>query len=193
MTDNASEAEVLGNQTPAYASAAATTRLSMQAGPRPPAAAAGGASARRPPPALVAVRAAVLRSAPVASAAPVRNLPVGTSIQAKTSQAEGGWWEVDVGGATGFVRAAEVGPPGSAPVQQAAAGRNARGKAAPAAKPPPPPPAVAGPTNIRAYNQSVIAARTDGKDRLSALMTDIQSAQRRESVLYAMLANLGRS
>ncbi|ODT85136.1 hypothetical protein [Phenylobacterium sp. SCN 70-31] len=193
MTDNASEADVLGNQTPAYASAAATTRLSMQAGPAP----AGGPQQAAPPPAapppaLVAVRAAVLRSAPVASAAPVRNLPVGTSIQAKTSQAEGGWWEVDVGGATGFVRAAEVGPPGSAPVQQAAAGRNAWGKATPAAKAPPPP-AVAGPTNIRAYNQSVIAARTDGKDRLSALMTDIQSAQRRESVLYAMLANLGRS
>jgi hypothetical protein len=87
------------------------------------------------------------------------------------------------------VRAADVGPPGSAPppVQTAAKG-GARGKGA-AAKAPPPPPAVQGPTNIRAYNQSVIAARDNGKGRLSALMTDIQSAQRQENVFYAMLEN----
>jgi hypothetical protein len=188
MTDNTSEAAVLGDQTPAYATVASTAPLSMQASSTPTAGQAQ-APAAAPAPALVTVRAAVLRSAPVASASAVRNLPAGTSIQAKSSAAVGGWWEVDVAGATGYVRSAEVGPPGSAPVQTAAAGRG-RGKAAP---PPKAPPAVAGPTNIRAYNQSVIAARSNGKDRLSALMTDIQSAQRRESVLYAVLSNLGLS
>lgn len=178
MTDGTSEAAVLGDQTPAYAEAASVTQLSMptsvggnEAGPPPPAA--------EPPPALVTVRAAALRSAPVASAAPVRNLPAGTSVQAKMAKAEGGWWEVDVGGATGYVRSGDVGPPGSAP---------AKGKAA---APPKAAPAVAGPSNIRAYNKTVIAARDDGHGRLSALMTDIQSAQRRESVLYAALERFG--
>jgi hypothetical protein len=86
-----------------------------------------------------------------------------------------------------------VGPPGSAPAaaaptQTAAAGRQGgRAGRAPAAAPPPARPVVAGPTNIRAYNQSVIAARDNGKGRLSALMTDIQARERRESVFYALL------
>ncbi|WP_296595350.1 hypothetical protein, partial [Phenylobacterium sp.] len=79
------------------------------------------------------------------------------------------------------------------PVQTAAAaGKGAgKGKGAAAAKAPPPPPAPVGPANIRAYNQSVIAARDNGKGRLSSLMTDIQTAERRESVFYAWLSNFG--
>ncbi|RAK67275.1 hypothetical protein DJ019_04925 [Phenylobacterium kunshanense] len=194
MTDGASEADVLGGQAPAYAAAPEVTRLSMPKG----AASSGGApqQASAPaaaPAALVTTRVAVLRSGPVASAAPVRNLPVGTALQAKTANAEGGWWEVDVEGETGYVRAAEVGPPGSAPaapVQTAAAGKG-RGKGPPpkAAAAAPAPPAVAGPTNIRAYNRQVIVARDEGKGRLGALMTDIQAAQRRDNVFYAMLSN----
>lgn len=195
MTDGTSEADVLGGQAPAYAEAPAVTRLSM-----PKAAAPAGGQAQEsaapaaPPAALVTTRVAVLRSGPVAAASAVRTLPVGTSLQAKTAQAEGGWWEVDVEGATGYVRAAEVGPPGSAPaapVQTAAAapGRG-RGKGPPpkAAPPPPAPPAVVGPSNIRAYNRQVIVARSEGKGRLGALMTDIQAAQRQENVFYAMLS-----
>ena len=53
------------------------------------------------------------------------------------------------------------------------------------------PAAPAGPSNIRAYNQQVIAARDTGKGRLSSLMTDIQTSQRRESVLYAWLERVG--
>lgn len=190
MTDGTSEAEVLGSQAPAYAAAPAVTKLSMPKGSG--AGASGQAPSAAPdaaPPALVTVKAAVVRSAPVASAAPVKSLPVGSALQAKAGAADGGWWEVDVGGQTGYVRAAEVGPPGSAPVQTAAKG-GARGKGA-AARPAPPPPAPVGPSNIRAYNQSVIAARDNGKGRLSTLMTDIQTAERRESVLYAWLSNLG--
>lgn len=193
MTDGSSEADVLGNQAPAYATSASATKVSM---PKAGAPAQGQAQASAPaaaaPPALVTIKAAVVRSAPVASAAPVKSLPVGSALQAKTSAADGGWWEVDVGGQTGYVRAAEVGPPGSAPVQTAAAKPPAKGAAkgkGGAAKAPPPPPAPVGPTNIRAYNQSVIAARDNGKGRLSTLMTDIQAAQRKESVFYAMVAN----
>jgi hypothetical protein len=194
MTDGTSEAEVLGAQTPAYATAASVTKLSM---PKAGAALAQDQAqqatpAAAPPPALVTVKAAVVRSAPVASASAVTSLPVGSPLQARTSAADGGWWEVDAGGQTGYVRASEVGPPGSAPaapVQTAAKG-GAKGKGA-AAKPspPPPPPAPVGPSNIRAYNQSVIAARDNGKGRLSSLMTDIQAAQRKESVFYAMISN----
>jgi len=190
MTDGSSEADVLGNQAPAYAPAASVTKVSM---PKSAAPAQGqaqqAAPAAAPPPALVTTRAAVVRSAPVASAAPVKSLPVGSALQAKAGAADGGWWEVDVGGQTGYVRAAEVGPPGSAPAAPVqTATRGGKGKGA-AAKPAPPPPAPVGPTNIRAYNQSVIAARDNGKGRLSTLMTDIQAAQRKESVFYAMVSN----
>jgi hypothetical protein len=198
MTDGTSEAEVLGDQAPAYAAAPAVTKLSMPKGggaaPQGQGQAAAPAAAA-PPPALVTIKAAVVRSAPVASAAPVKSLPVGSSLQAKAGAADGGWWEVDVGGQTGYVRAAEVGPPGSAPAAaapvQVAAKGGAKGKGAAGAKAPPPAPAPVGPSNIRAYNQSVIAARENGKGRLSTLMTDIQAAQRKESVFYAWLSNFG--
>jgi len=191
MTDGSSEADVLGNQAPAYATAASVTKVSM---PKSAAPAQGqaqaSAPAAAPPPALVTIRAAVVRSAPVASAAPVKSLPVGSALQAKAGAADGGWWEVEVGGQTGYVRAAEVGPPGSAPAAPVqTATRGGKGKAG-AARPAPPPPAPVGPTNIRAYNQSVIAARDNGKGRLSTLMTDIQAAQRKESVFYAWLSDL---
>jgi len=193
MTDGSSEADVLGGQAPAYATSASVTKVSMPKG-NAPAGGGGQAQAAAPaaaPAALVAIKAATVRAAPTGSAAAVKTLPVGTSIQAKAGAAEGGWWEVD----GGYVRASEVGPPGSAPaapVQAAApAGKGGKGKGGAAAKAPPPPPAPVGPTNIRAYNQSVIAARDNGKGRLSSLMTDIQSAERRENVFYAWLSNFG--
>lgn len=191
MTDGSSEADVLGGQAPAYASSASVTKVSMpkSASPAQGGQAQAAAPAAAPPAALVAIKPATVRAAPTGSAAAVKTLPVGTSIQATTGAAEGGWWEVE----GGYVRASEVGPPGSAPaapVQAAASGKAGKGKGAALAKAPPPP-APVGPANIRAYNQSVIAARDNGKGRLSSLMTDIQSAQRRENVLYAWLSNLG--
>ncbi|MCW5760626.1 MAG: SH3 domain-containing protein [Phenylobacterium sp.] len=197
MTDGASEADVLGGQAPAYATVADTTRKSM---PKAGGAPAGQQQAAAPPPppppsALVAIKATVVRSAPVASASVVTSLPVGREIRPKTGEPDGGWWEIDVAGAPGYVRASDVGPPGSVPVQTAAAKGApakgaARGKGAVQAKAPPPPPAPAGPTNIRAYNQSIIAARDTGKGRLASLMTDIQTSQRRENVFYAWLERL---
>jgi len=194
MTDGASEAEVLGDQTPAYAPAASVQKLSMpKAGAQQPQVQQVNNAA--PPPAaaaaaLVTLRATVVRSAPVASADSMMNLPVGREVKPKTAQADGGWWEIDVAGAPGYIRAADLGPPGSAPAPTQTAAKGGKGKGPPPkAAPPPPTPAVVGPTNIRAYNQSVIAARDNGKGRLSSLMTDIQSAQRRENVFYAMVSN----
>lgn len=197
MTDGASEADVLGGQAPAYATAANTTKLNMpkQGAGQPQVQQVNNApqqQAAPPPPSnLVTIRATVVRSAPVASAAAVMNFPVGRTVSPKAGP-DGGWYEVDVAGATGYVRASDLGPPGSVP---AAAAPPAKGGAQAKGKGPPPkaapPPAVQGPTNIRAYNQSVIAARDNGKGRLSALMTDIQTSQRRESVFYAMLERMG--
>ncbi|MBW8813805.1 MAG: SH3 domain-containing protein [Caulobacterales bacterium] len=197
MTDGTSEADVLGGQTPAYATQANTSRLSM-----PKASGGGGgagatqqAAAPAPPPSLVAIKAATVRAAPVASAAVLMNFPVGREVKPKSGQPDGGWWEVDLGGQSGYVRASELGPPGSAPVQVATAAPapgkgGAKGKGGKGAAPPPPP-VVAGPSNIRAYNQSVIAARDQGKGRLSSLMTDIQTSQKRESIFYAWLSQWG--
>ncbi|WP_293677459.1 hypothetical protein [uncultured Phenylobacterium sp.] len=196
MTDGVSEAEVLGGQTPAYATAANTTKLSMPAkGAAPAQGGQAPAAAPAPAPALIAIRATVVRSAPVASAGVLMNFPAGREVKPKAAQADGGWWEIDVAGSPGYVRAADLGPPGSAiqtaaasPAKGRAGGRAGASKAAP---PPPAPPAVQGPTNIRAYNQTVIAARDQGKGRLSSLMTDIQTSERRESVLWAMLSRFG--
>ncbi|WP_293904360.1 SH3 domain-containing protein [Phenylobacterium sp.] len=191
MTDGSSEADVLGGQAPAYAAAPATTKLAMPAkGAAPAAGAPAQTQAVAPAPTLVALKATAVRSAPVASAAVLMTFPAGREVKPKTSAADGGWWEIDVAGASGYVRAADLGPPGSAPVQVAAnTPKGKGGKGAGATKPPPPPPVVAGPTNIRAYNQTVIAARDNGKGRLSSLMTDIQTSERRENVFYAMLSN----
>jgi hypothetical protein len=196
MADGSSEADVLGGQAPAYAATPDTKKLAM---PKAPAPAKGTAKAQAAapaaaPPTLVALKATVVRAAPVASADALMNFPAGREVKPKTAQADGGWWEVDVGGTPGYVRAADLGPPGSAPVQVAANEGGGKGKgkgkgAPPAAAAPTDAPAVSGPTNIRAYNQSVIAARDNGKGRLSSLMTDIQTSQRRDSILWAMLSN----
>ena len=187
MTDGASESDVLGGQAPAYATSASVTRMSM---PKPGAAPSQGtaAQAEAPPAApLVALRATVVRAAPVGSAEVMMNLAAGREVKPKTAQADGGWWEIDVAGQPGYVRAADLGPPGSAPAPVQTAAKGKPGKGAASAKAPPPAPA--GPSNIRAYNQQVIAARDTGKGRLSSLMTDIQTSQRQESVFYAWASN----
>jgi len=200
MADGASEAEVLGNQAPAYATAASVTKLAMPKG------SGGGQQAQvqqvsntapvaAPPPSnLVTLRATVVRSAPVASSDSVMNLPVGRAVSPKSGP-DGGWYEIDVAGTPGYVRAADLGAAGAGPPEAATPpgkGGQGRGKGPPAkAGPPAATPAVQGPTNIRAYNQSVIAARDNGKGRLASLMTDIQTTQRQENVFYAMLERMG--
>lgn len=187
MTDGTSESDVLGDQTPAYAPAASVTKLAMPASTDAAADDAPPVQAAAPAPDLVTLRATIVRSAPVASAETLLNLPAGRSVKPKTAKADGGWWEIDAAGAPGYIRAADLGPPGSAPApaQTSARGKGRASAAANAA----PPPVPAGPTNIRAYNQQVIAARDTGPGRLASLMTDIQTSRRNESVFYALLSN----
>lgn len=201
MTDGASEADVLGDQAPAYATSASVTKLAMPkgSGAGPPAqvqqVSNTAPAAAAPPQAMVTLRATVVRSAPVASSESVMNLPAGRNVSPKAGP-DGGWYEIDVAGAPGYVRAADLGAAGAgAPAGAVPPGKGGqgRGKGPPAKAGPPAAPAVQGPSNIRAYNQSVIAARDNGKGRLSALMTDIQTTQRRENVLYAMLERMGLS
>lgn len=174
MTDGSSEAAVLGGQTPAYADAADTTKLAMPAAEGQGQVQQASYAPPSPPPDLVTKRSAAVRAAPVASAAAMMTLPAGRQVTPKSDKAVGGWWEVDIDGKTGYVRAADLNP--------------GKGAAAGGAKATP---AVAGPSNIRAYNKTVIAARSNGKDRLSSLMTDIQTSLRKESVFYALLERVG--
>ena len=197
MTGGLSEAEVLGPQTPAYAPSAGSNRLSMPAATQQasytPNAQPTAAPPPAPPSALVTLRPTIVRNAPVASGASVMNLPAGRSITPKTAQPEGGWYEIDVAGAPGYVRAADLGPPGSAPAAaptQVAATGKGRAGAKPAAKTtaePPPPPELASASNIRAYNASVIMARDNGKGRLGSLLTDIQTSQKAQPTFWASL------
>jgi hypothetical protein len=175
MTDGTSEAAVLGGQKPAYADAADTTELKMPAAGQDDAPKMQQA-AYSPPPDLVTLHAAPVRTAPVASAATMLTFPAGRHVTPKADKAVGGWWEIDVAGSPGYIRAADLGAPGGKAM--------ASGKPAAA-------PAIAGPANIRAYNRTVIAARSTGKDRLSNLMTDIQTSLRKESVFYALLERIG--
>jgi len=92
MTDGSSEADVLGNQAPAYATSASVTKASMPKGSGASSGGQASAPAAAAPASLVTIKAAVVRAAPTGSAAAVKSLPVGTSLQAKTGAAEGGWW-----------------------------------------------------------------------------------------------------
>jgi hypothetical protein len=173
MTDGSSESAVLGGQAPAYAQAADTTKLAMPATGGQAQVQQASYAPAAPPPELVTKRAAPVRSAPVASSSAIKTIPAGQHVTPKSDKAVGGWWEVDLGGSTGYIRSADLGAAGA-------------GKGGPAKAP-----AVAGPSNIRDYNKTVIAARETGKDRLSSLMTDIQTSLREESVFYALLERVG--
>jgi len=187
MTGGASEAEVLGGQAPAYAEAPSTTRLSMPAKTTQASVATTSGGSAAPPTNLVTLKATAVRSAPVASAAPLMSFPAGRTVTPKTAQPEGGWYEIDVAGQSGYVRAADVGPPGSGASQVATSGKG-KGRGAAAGGPP----QLAAASNIRAYNQSVIAVRDTSKSRLGSLMTDIQTSQRNAPSFWAsLLARLG--
>ncbi len=154
MAEGKSEYDILGNDAPAYGGEASRTVMSM-------APAAPGAVAMPPPPppppSYVTARATQVRSAPNAKASVVLSFPAGRSVSPKgRAAADAGWWEIDVAGSPGFVRGLDL------KVQGAGAGRQAG------------PPPLAPPNNIRTLNRTVLAAKTQGVDRLRTLNTDIQ-------------------
>jgi hypothetical protein len=154
MSENKSEADILGGQAPAYVDKASTTPLQLPAAAVNPntvtAVSNNGPPPPPPPPSYTVARAATARGAPNLKAKAVKSLAVGTKVQAVRDPAGAVWVLLDLGdGSQGFVRAAEL----------------TRIKT----------PALAAPNNIREHNKDVLAARDDGPNRLTSLLTDVQA------------------
>lgn len=178
MAESKSEADVLGDQTPAYAGAASRTPLKLVA-------VAGAAPEPPPKPTYVTTRPTIARSAPSAKASVVMNLPAGRTVVSSGHSAQDlSWWQIDLAGTPAFVPGSDLADPGAAPVVADPApapttGKKGRGKGhnapppPPAAPPPPPPPSA-----IQTLNRHAIAARNDGVEKLRVLSVQIQPAAR---------------
>lgn len=172
LAEAKSEAEILGDQAPAYAAEAsrAASRLVPIAGLNTP---------PPPKPSFITTRATVARSAPNAKASVVMNLPAGrTVILSGHSAQDLSWWEIDVAGTPAYVPGADLAEPGAAaaaPAPDAPGKRKGKGKTQVAAAPPPPPPP---PPNVQALNHQALAARTGGVDLLRSLNADLQPPTR---------------
>ena len=167
MSENKSEADVLGGQAPAYAATASTTPLKL---PPPPknAATSGPAKATdaplkrgggvitapsAPTPVWTASRAVTVRAKADVRGRSVAAVAAGGQVDVvENAGAPSGWSQVNVGGASGYVRTASL------------------TKSTPAA------PRLAPPSNIREHNRAVLAARDQGPNRLKSLLTDVQAS-----------------
>lgn len=162
MVDNRSEAQVLGAQKPAYADTASTTPLSLP--PKSVTTTSSSAASQPPPPpepppeppevTLVATKATPVRATPTLKGKLLMTLAAKKEVKALGQSATDGWWEIDVAGSSGFIRATTVSVKG--------------GGAKPAA------PKPEEPDNVREYNKVVLEARDDGPDRMRNLMTSFQ-------------------
>lgn len=155
MAEGKSEADILAGDTPAYGGPASATALALPAAdPRAPAPAKIG---------YVTVKSTAVRAAPDAKAAVVMTFPPGRSVTPKGHAAQDpSWWEIDLGGSPGFVRGSDLAEPGSMPAAPAPRKGGKAHAAAPALTP-------AGAAGVRALNKAVLAARSDGVERLKAL------------------------
>jgi hypothetical protein len=160
MAEGKSEADILGDQPPAYGGVASVVKLSM---PAPPTTATVAPS---PPPPLLfrTTRATVVRAGPNPRAVVTLRLPPGHTLTPRGRAPEDpAWWQVDIGGTPGFIRVADLAE---------ANATTGTGKAkAPAV------PQLAPPNNIRSLNRQVLLAKTKGVDRLKTLSTEVQSGR----------------
>ncbi len=162
MSENKSEADVLGGQAPAYAPTASTAPLKL-----PPAKGAsatavsngaplkrgGGTLAGPAAPTWTLARAATLRETPTTKGRSVGALAVGGKVEiVDNSGAPAGWSEIKTAETTGYVRTALL-------VKSAQLAG----------------PRLAPPSNIREHNRAVLAARDQGPGRLKTLLTDVQT------------------
>jgi len=158
MSENKSEADVLGGQAPAYEATASTTPLKLpDAALTPPLTPISMSTTPTPPPIVgyVTVRDTVVRATPSPKGKRLEILKTGAAVQ-PLQDPDGVWVAFDVGGgAKGYVRLTDLTKP--------------------------PAPTLAEPNNIREHNKAVLAARDDGPNRLKSLMTDVQARHRRES------------
>ena len=176
MSESRSEADVLGGQAPAYADKASTTPLQL-----PPAAVnpntvtqVSNTPSKTPaparPPSFTTTRATVVRNAAGAKAKALKTLAAGETVQAAKEPGPAAWVTLDLGGGSqGYARAADL----------------IRVKG----------PTLAAPSNIREHNRAVLAARSDGPDRLKTLLTDVQARKAGRHLLaaLAMPKNAGRT
>ena len=169
MSENKSEADVLGGQAPAYAASASTATLKL---PPPknatsskattasdtgaPLKRGGGTLAARaasPPPTWTAARALTVRSAADNKARPVGSVAGGAPVEVTEAQGgPAGWSLITAAGISGYVRTSSL-------VKSAA----------------PAGPRLAPPSNIREHNRAVLVARDQGPNRLKTLLTDVQA------------------
>jgi hypothetical protein len=171
MAENKSEADVLGDQAPAYAPMASTTPLKLPALETAQTAAAPGAPAAAepppppPPPSYVTIHPTLVRTAPQAKAEVIMRLPTGRTVVPKGHAADNAsWWEIDMAGTPGYVRGSDLEEAnGASPDSGKGKGKKSSGPAP-----------LSPPSNIRELNREVIVARNDGPDRLKSLSTDIQ-------------------
>jgi hypothetical protein len=172
LAEAKSEAEILGDQAPAYAAEA--SRSASRLVPI-----AGLNVAPPPKPTFITTRATVARSAPSAKASVVMNLPAGrTVILSGHSASDLSWWEIDVAGTPAYVPGADLAEPSAAAAAAAAqpvevaSKKKGKGRTQVAVAPPPPPP------NVQALNRQALAARAGGVDPLRSLNTDLQPPAR---------------
>jgi hypothetical protein len=153
MSENKSEADVLGGQAPAYADKASTAPLQLPAAAVNPNTVTAVSNGPPPPPAKPSYttnRAVTVRATASLKGKVVKTLPAGATVQAAQESGSGVWVALDLGGGSqGYARVSEL----------------TKVKA----------PKLAAPNNIREHNREVIAARDDGPNRLKSLLTDVQA------------------
>ena len=171
MSENKSEADVLGGQAPAYAQTASTTTLKLPppkgAAPssRTTTAANTGAPLKRgggtlaptpaapPSPTWTAARALTVRSMADTSSRSVGSVAGGAPVEVvEGAGTPAGWSMIRTAKVSGYVRTSSLAK-----------------SAAPAG------PRLAPPSNIREHNRAVLTARDQGPNRLKTLLTDVQT------------------
>jgi hypothetical protein len=173
MADAKSEADILEADAPAAGGEASHVVMQL-----PPIEAPPGQQAAAAPVVVkasyVTVRATKAMAAPDPRAGVVMNFPAGRLVTPKGRAAgDATWWEIEVAGTPGFIKGADLAEPGAPPATPTAAAKpppKGRAPAKGAAPPPPPPPP---PNPVRDLNRQVLAAKTNGLDRLKALNTDL--------------------
>jgi hypothetical protein len=175
LAEARSEAEILGDQAPAYAAEASRTASRLVP--------IAGLNAPPPPkPTFITTHATVARAAPNAKASVVMNLPAGRTVTLSGHSAQDlSWWEIDIAGTPAYVPGADLAEPGAAsaaaaaPPPDAPAKRKGKGRTQVAAALPPPP---RPPPNVQVLNHQALAARTGGVDLLRSLNADLQPPAR---------------
>lgn len=172
MSENKSEADVLGAQAPAYEDKASTTALQLPAAavnPNTVTAVSNSASAKPALPSYTTSHPTAFRATPAPKGKLVRSLAAGATVKAVKDPGNAAWIQVDLGdGTQAYARASDL----------------TRVKT----------PTLAAPNNIREHNREVLQAKADGPNRLKSLLTDVQ-ARRGGARMLAQAAGVraGRS